>query len=247
MEALEIIAIVAVVALLLRFFGYLKAIPVKKQTAGILALVIAGAGIVVYDWGGIYSGLTAAVPGVAEPTVTPGVTFEAEGSETDTYLTYDAASKTFVCAFYENQTGGTQSGGASGTTGSSITSVTLTLTVYRTDLSTSDDNATAKVWAVVDTFYGKSENASILYAPVDKDDSTQKYEVAITPSGGSARDEYNYFSIATGGSKAISIVTDLYATGLTQLDNQQSKEVHFYITGVDDVFTLRFTKLGTSV
>jgi len=219
---------------------FLKFMPVSRQGLGVLGiLIMIGVGSSTAWWG--YGEL--ALPGAAdEPAVTPGVTFEAEGSEGDENVSYDQASGVFTISYYEN---GTSSITATGSEKSDYGTSTFTITVFRTDLATiTTENATSKIWATVPTFYGKNENSSTLYWPIDKDDTSQKYEIAFTPSGGSARDGYNYFTVGAGGSKAISITVDPYVIGLCQLDNFQNKDVTIHIHGLDQTFTLRYVKIG---
>lgn len=246
MQTLEIVVVVIIVALLARGFKYLKAIPIKPQTAFILAIIVAGVGAYNWNWGGAkdyLAGVEIAAP--EEPAVTPGATYEAEGSESEENMTYDAGSRVFTCWYYENVGAEEAQYNPTGETDDeAIGSVEVTLTVYRTDSLVLVENATSKVWAVVPTFYGTAENASIAYAPIDKDTGTQKYEVAFAPAGVTARDEYNYFSVGSGGSRNITVTADLYNIGLCQLDNFDSTDVKIYLSGVDGYFTLRFTKIG---
>lgn len=220
--------------------NFLKFIPLSKTllgVVGIIGLIWVGSSTAWWGYGEL------ALPGAADdPPVTPSVTFEAEGSEGDENISYDQASGVFTFSYYENATSAvTATGSDKGAYGTS----TFTITVFRTDLATiTTENATSKIWATVPTFYGRNENSSTLYWPIDKDASTQKYEIAFTPSGGSARDEYNYFTVGAGGSKAISITVDPYVLGLVQLENFQNKDVTIHIHGLDQTFTLRYVKIG---
>ena len=188
------------------------------------------------------------VPGVPpEPTVPPGVIYEAEGSESLENTDYDASNRVFTTHYYENvgaEEAQYHPTGGGAKTPDAIIPVVVTITVFRTDGLSLVENAGCKIWAVVPTFYGKDENASIAYAPIDKDVGTQKYEVAFKPAGISARDEYNNFSIGNMGSRAITVTADPYHIGLCQLDNFDTTDVKIYITGVDGYFTLRFVKIG---
>jgi len=227
---------------ILKAFKIFKIKAINKNMA--LALIVIG-GIGLAWTQGYLQGITLpTVPTTPEVAVTPGVTFEAEGSESDTNLAYDQATRVFTCSFYENTAA--SKAWTSTSAGSAIDSVTFTITVFRTDISAGENTsvATSKIWAVVPTFYGKDANASVLYWPVDKDATSQKYEVAFTPAGGSARDEYNFFTVGIGGSKAISTVVDSYHTGLCQLDNFQSKDVAIHIYGLTETYTLRYIKIG---
>ena len=246
MQTLEIVAIVIIGALFLRFAGFLKGVPIKKQTSLILAILIcAGAGYY-YNWGGLQDALVGVAP-PAEPVVPPGVIYEAEGSESEENVAYDAQSRVFTVHYYENvgaEEAQYHPTGGGAKTPDAIANVTLTITVFRTDSLSLVENAGCKIWAVVPTFYGKDENASIAYAPIDKDAATQKFEVAFAPAGISARDEYNHFSVGNSGSRAITVTADPYHIGLCQLDNWDSSDVKIYVTGVDGYFTLRWVKIG---
>jgi len=226
--------------------NYLKIIPFSQKGLGIVGiLLIAVVGYSTAWWG--YEG-ELGLPTVTEPEVTEGVTFEAEGSESVDNLIFDQNTRVFTCSFIENTATHVASVPASSQAATpTLVSANFTITVFRTDMATvTTENATSKIWATVPTFYGKNENASILYWPIDKDDTTLKYEIAFTPAGGSARDEYNYFTMGAGGSKAITVVADVYGTGLSQLDNMQSKDIIIHIYGLDETFTLRFLKIGES-
>ena len=225
--------------------NFLKFIPVSKQLLGIVGLI-----------GLIYVGSATAwwgfgVEDIAGPedeiVVPPGVTFEAEGSESLENTDYDATNRVFTTHYYEN-VGAEQAEYHAALddvrTPDAIIPVVVTITVFRTDSLSLVENATCKIWAEVPTFYGINENASIAYAAIDKDTSTQKYEVAFAPAGITARDEYNNFSIGAAGSRNITVTADPYHIGLCQLDNFESTDVRIYITGVDGYFTLRFTKIG---
>jgi len=241
------IAIIAVVLLVnwRSKKNFLKVIPVSKQLLGIVGLIgIIWVGSSTAWWG--YGEL--AVPGVPdEDAVTPGATYEAEGSESLENTDYDANSRVFTTHYYENvgaEEAQYHPTGGGARTPDAIIPVVVTITVHRTDSLSLVENAVCKVWATVPTFYGINENASIAYAAIDKDVGTQKYEVALAPAGISARDEYNYFSIGAGGSRAITVTADPYHIGLIQLDNFDSTDVKIYIAGVDGYFTLRFVKIG---
>jgi len=243
MQGVVLVAFIIGVAFVLNWAtkkkNYLKFIPFSPKGLGIIGiLLIAFAGYSTAWWG--YE--TLGLPSVGEPDVTPGVTFEAEGSESDANLSYDQGSRVFTCSFVEN-TSADNIGGTL-TPYTTIDTVTFTITVFRTDLLALTENAVAKIEGTVPTFYGKDENSSTLYWPVDKDSTSQKYEIAFTPAGGSARDAYNHFTVGSGGSKAITIVADTYHIGLAQLDNFQSKDVVISITGLAQTFTLRYTKTG---
>lgn len=217
----------------------------SKQLWGIIGIcAIAYAGSQTAWWG--LSTTAEAEPGAAVE-VPPGVTYEAEGSESEENVAYDAQSRVFTVHYYEN-VGAEQAEyhptGGGARTPDAISNVTVTITVFRTDGLALEENAGCKIWAEVPTFYGKDENASIAYHPIDKDAATQKYEVAFTPSGISARDEYNHFSVGNMGSRAITVVADPYHIGLCQLDNWDSSDVKIYVTGIDGYFTLRWVKIG---
>lgn len=224
--------------------NYLKFIPFSPQGLGVVGIIlIAIAGYSTAWWG--YEELLELPSDELE--VTPGATYEAEGSESLENTDYDANSRVFTTHYYENvgaERAEYHPTGGGARTPDAIIPVIVTITVFRTDSLTLVENAVTKVWASVPTFYGINENASIAYAPIDKDTGTQKYEVAFAPAGISARDEYNYFSIGAGGSRAITVTADPYHIGLCQLDNFDSSDVKIYISGVDGCFTLRFVKIG---
>lgn len=215
---------------------FLKFIPVSKTMAGLIGL-----GLVVYAgsqtmWWGL------SVPGITptEEQVTPGATFEVEGSETDANLVYDSATRTFTCAFYENlASGGPAEPIDDGAT--AITTVTLTVTLFRTDYI-AGENATTKITTSIPKFHGKAENESITYSPIAKTSDGEKYNVTLTPAGGSARYEYTYLSVGAAGSKATVIVVTLSATGCAQFDNFDSQTMTISTAG-GPVY-LRFTKTG---
>lgn len=225
---------------------FLKFIPVSRQGLGIIGvLIMIVVGSSTAWWG--YGETQAVSTMTGDQTITPGATFEAEGSESLENTTYDAATRTFTTHYYENV--GAERAEYHATldatrTPDAIIPVVVTITVYRTDSLTLVENAVCKVWAEVPTFYGINENAGIAYAAIDKDVSTQKYEVALAPTGITARDEYNYFSVAAGGSRAITVTADPYHIGLIQLDNYDSTDVKIHISGVSGYFTLRFVKIG---
>jgi len=252
MEPLEILAIVAIGAFVLRYMGYFKGIPVTKKTALILAIAIAAVSAYNWNWFGVKTyRMPITTPSEAEPQVTTGVTFEAEGSESDANLVYDAPSKTFVCSFYDNVTSDeivTTTRDNSSVAYEAFTTVTFTITTFRTDLLALSENAMAKISVAVPKYYGKAgtENESLQYAGIAVA-SDGKWNVAITPSGVAARNEYNYFSVGSGGSKAITLVATISSRGLSQLDNFQSTTVPITISGLPSGFNLRFTKTGEVV
>ncbi len=224
--------------------NYLKVIPFSPQGLGIIGIILIGIAGYSTAWWGYEELLELPTP---EPSVTPGATYEAEGSESLENTDYDANSRVFTTHYYENvgaEEAQYHPTGGGAKTPDAIIPVVVTITVHRTDSLTLVENAVCKVWAVVPTFYGVNENASIAYAPIDKDTGTQKYEVALAPAGISARDEYNYFSIGAAGSRAITVTADPYHIGLIQLDNFDSTDVKIYISGIDGYFTLRFVKIG---
>ena len=251
MEPLEILAIVAIGAFVLRYMGYFKGIPVTKKTALILAIAIAAVSAYNWNWGGFRTLVSREAVVGPEPVVTSGITFEAEGSESDANLVYDATSKTFVCSFYDNVTSDeivTTTRDNSSVAYEAFTTVTFTITTFRTDLLALSENAMAKISVAVPKYYGKAgtENESLQYAGIAVA-SDGKWNVAITPSGVAARNEYNYFSVGSGGSKAITLVATISSRGLSQLDNFQSTTVPITISGLPSGFNLRFTKTGEVV
>lgn len=244
MVGVVLIAFIFGVVCVINYFSKKTFLPgLSKQLFAIIGIcAIAYAGSQTAWWG-------LSVPGVTEPdvAVTPGVTFEAEGSESLENTDYDASNRVFTTHYYEN-VGAEQAEyhptGGGARTPDAIIPVVVTITVYRTDSLVLVENAVAKVWAEVPTFYGINENAGIAYTAIDKDAGTQQYEVALKPGGISARDEYNYFAVGAGGSRVITVTADPYHIGLCQLDNFDSTDVRIYITGVDGYFTLRFVKIG---
>jgi hypothetical protein len=216
------------------------------RNVGLLLLIVCGVGgIWVYNWGGFRTQYLEGVGGVTpEPVVTQGIQFEAEGSESDANLSYDAASRTFTCSFIENKAV-LDNIVATTSPYASITTVTFTITVFRTDLLALSENAVARISVAVPKFYGKSgtENESVPFAPIAKA-TDDKYNVTITPVGVGVRNEYNYFSVGSGGSKAITLVATISNRGLSQLDNFDSTTVPISISGLSGDFYLRFVKTG---
>lgn len=240
----------------------LKLVKFAKGVKPTAALIIGAGALIVlaFMWTSNYGGFSSALssvggvpagPGGPSAPLSSGVTITVDGSESDTNLTYDYGSKTFTCSFVENTTG--DNIGATASPYNSINTVTLTLTVYNETLgaATTDENDVLKISiGTIPTYYGKGENASTLYWPIDRDDTTQKYEVDFLPAGGAHRDEMNTFSVGAGGSKAITVTADTYHMGLSQLDNNQSKEIPIYIESADGIlstFTLRYTKTSEVV
>ena len=249
MEMLEIglLAVLAVcVAQALRLLPK-KMIPLNRRQATALALIIAVVGVGMYDWAGLRTGALGIREGglTGEPQVTTGVTFQAEGSETDTNLSYDAAGRTFTCSYYENQCVLDNIVQPTTANAAGITTVTFTVTVFRTDLLALSENSVTKAWIEVPKFYGKSgtENESNQYAAIARA-TDDKWNVTVTPAGVSARNEYNYFTVGSGGSRAIVFVATISNRGLSQLDNFQSSTCAVHIYGLTEVFYLRFTKTG---
>lgn len=248
MDILEIGAILGIVFFALRYMKYFKGAKfVAPKTAGMIAVGLLIASAWYFDWGGLQTKLMSygqqPSGGEEGAVVTEGATFDVEGSETDANLNYDVATKTFTCSFYDNTENNTPVN--ANTAATNIDHVTLTLTFYRTDMLPGEDNAVTAFSATVPEYRGTGENNGITYAPVDEDDSTGKYEVAFTPSGGSARDMSHNTSIAPGGSRTVSVVLDLDSAGLTQLDNFDSKDVILHTAGGN--FTVRFVKVGETL
>ena len=242
MDIIEILVIVGIVALGARALGFLRGLPVKKSTAGILAIGLVCVGVFAYNWGGIRTqieGISAPPTATGTVTQTPGAAYMCVGSESDDNVTY--ANRVFTVSFWENTT--CDNAVKAGTTNDNIAmpSATLTITVYRTD-SLAIENTTATMSCEVPTFYGKGDNAGILYSPVEKDWTLGEWEVAFTPSGGSALNERTWFTVSQGGSKAVSIVITLSNKGLVQFDNNMSKDL--IIHAPDGDFTVRFIKTG---
>ena len=246
MDIIEVLLIVAAIALFARFFGFLKGLKIKKNHALIGAICILAITAVAFNWYNLQEkirGFQMPSGGAEGGRETPGVNWYASGSESDSNLTYDATTRVFTLSYYENLTATAPYTPVS-TGGSAITTATLTITLYNDTESTSSDNYVTKISTTIPTFNGKNENANTTYAPVAKVSGTNEYDIALTPSGGSARYEYAFVSAAPGGSKSTSIVVTLSALGLCQLDNFQSKDL--YINTAGGNFTLRFLKTGES-
>jgi len=219
---------------------FLKFIPVSRFGLGVLGiLIMIGVGSSTAWWG--YGEL--AVPVVPdEPDVTPGVTFEVKASESDANLAYDSSSRVLTCSFYENlESAAIETAGvAGGAPGSAITTLTFTVTLYRTDFMS--ENGITQITSSIPSWMGKVENAGITYYPIDLDTTVGEFRLAMTPSGGSARNEETMLAVEPGASKAISIVATLSTVGLCQLDNAQSKDTIIYTPGGNVI--LRLTKVG---
>ena len=241
METLEIILAIAIIVLFARGLGWLKGIPVKKQTALVLAILIGIGGAYYYNWGGFKSALSqTGLPGVAPVAPAPaGVVFEATGSESDTNLTYDASLQLYVLGYFDNWKAGDMVSPTSLTT--AITSVTLSITVYNMSGSAENVASTCTITSSVGTYL--DDNAKVR-SPVDKDTDLGQWKVAMTPTGGSARNEKNNMSVPAGGSKAMSIVVTTDKEDAIRMDNFQSCDVTFYVQGVTKPFVLRIIKTG---
>ncbi len=221
---------------------FLKFIPLSKAMVGVI-----GIGLIVYAgstcaWWGL--SVPSVPPAPGEPTPTPGVTFTAKGSETDANLSYDSASRTFTCNFYENKDDDSiwSNGDTAAVAAKNITTLTFTITLYRSDYLS--DNGVTRITSTIPTFKGSGENASITYYPVTYDTLTDEYALAMTPSGGSALNESTFLTVGPGSSKATSIVATVWSTGLAQMDNGMSKNLIIHTAAGD--FTLRFIKVGES-
>ena len=205
MEIFEILVIVLVGLLFLRFIGFLKGVPVKKQTALVLAIIIGLAGAYAYNWGGFKDLLTNITPAPA-PSVTAGVpTFSVTGSEADDSLLYNASSRTFNMKIRENTTSGNLSlydyVNAAWKAEAADPTVTFTLTLYRED---TDPNAQiGEVGIGVMPTFTVSGDANT-YCVIDKT-ADGKWEIEVTPSGGSARYEYNTALVSGGSSKGFDV------------------------------------------
>lgn len=235
MQVWEIVAIIALGALVLRMVGYLKFLPVQKKHALPALIVVALISAYAFNWGGFQDALTGIVE-EPEPTVTPGATFEAEGSETDANLVYDATSRVFTCAFYENiGLGPVQPDDPT----TSIDNVTLSIALYRTDYLP-ENLAVTKITSTVPTF--TIPDSSVIYSPVDKT-VDEEWKVAMTPTGvATARNEYTYLTVPAGGTKSVSIVVTLDNAGCSAYDNFDSRDVSIHTPGGD--FRVRFVKTG---
>ena len=186
--------------------GFLKGIPLAKKTAAIVALLAIVGGIAMYDWMGIRSAF-AVPPEAITPAPTPGVPrFSVTGSETHASLLYDEATRTFNMKIRENTTSGNlqlwdYDAGAYATEAADTT-VTYTLTLFREDI---DPNAQiGEVTIGTMPTFTVSGDVNI-YCVVDKT-TADKWEVSITPAGGSARYEYNTALVTGGSSKAFDVV-----------------------------------------
>lgn len=203
MDILEILLIVALIAMVLRGLKFLKGIPIKPATAWILVLLVAGAGIFVYDWGGIRSAFEAVpVPGVPAPTVP---VFSVEGSETDNSLLYDASTRTFNMKIRENSTSGKlmlyNYAGAAWSAEATDPTVTFTLTLYREDVDPNAQIGEVQI-GTMPTFTVSGDVT--VYSVIDKT-ADRKWEIQVTPAGGSARYEYNTALVSGGSSKAFEV------------------------------------------
>jgi hypothetical protein len=237
----------------------LKIVPVNPKQAAVGGIIILFIGCALANIGGVGTWLDSlGVPvsgGGAPITGTAGANFVVEGSESDTYLVYDVASKTFSCSFYENQTSGkAESAGGTGTAGTAINGVTLTLTIYDQSYGSVDNGAgiMIPIAATVQEFNGKAENSGITYTPIikDTDNGTGKFLVSITPSGSSARMEQAVATVSRGGTKTVTVVLSTSHTGLCQLTTMEYKDTVIRVGGTqygqpEETFTVRFLKVGT--
>lgn len=247
MEMLEIgllAALTVCVAQALRLLPK-KMIPLNRNQAVALALIIAVVGVGMYDWAGLRSRDYTIGEGGAgnEPQITTGVAFEADGTA-GTNTVYDVVTKTFTCAYVENTTA--DNVGIATSPYTTLTTCTGTITLYRTDTLASSDNAVSKISANVPLFYGTSahgENANVQYAGLTKN-SAGKYDMSFAPAGITARDEYCYFTIASGGSKAITFTATVNKTGLVNKDNFGSTTIQIDVVGLSQPFYLRLVKVG---
>ena len=239
MEMLELLAIVAIGILVVRWASWLKGIPVKKTTALVLAIVIGLGAAYNWNWFNLKTMTQQAVPeiGPAPIVVTPAL-FEAEGSETDANLVYDATQKLFTLSFYENWLGGKVVSPTA--LGTEITSVTLSITLF--DVSPSSGDNVARTTTIKSSTPTYLDENSTRRSPVDKDTSLDQWKVALTPTGGTARNEKNTMSVPAGGSKAMSIVVSLDSKDCRTMDNFDSYDLIINTAGGD--FRLRIIKTG---
>jgi hypothetical protein len=183
--------------------GWLRGLPIHKKTAGILAVLILIGGVYYFDWAGIRSSLAGVAPGVT-PVTPSGVRWSALGNETDSNLLYDGLTRTFSVTIKENTTPEPDT--------AVPTSVTFTITLYRDDLENTDAVGEVKLVSAP-TFRVVGDVNT--YSVINKT-SEDQWDVAITPSGGSARYERATGSVAAGGSKAFTVVVTFDGPGIHQ-------------------------------
>lgn len=202
MDVWQILLILLIAALVIRWFGWLKGLPVKKATAGILALLLVGVGIYAYDWMGIKSALVAPAP----PAPIKGIPqFSVLGSESADALLYDSSTRTFNMKIRENTTGTTLQlydyANSTWLAAAADPTVTFTLTLYREDTDPNAQIGEARTGTMPTFTVSGDVN---VYSVIDKT-ADDKWEVEVTPAGGSARYEYNTALVSGGSSKAFDV------------------------------------------
>ncbi len=244
----EIVIVLLAIVFALGATKKVKVPMITHKTATLALVVTLVAGVYWFNWGGVRTlAEDAGVDIAGEPVTMPGVTFMADGSEAETYsLTYDQATQVFTALVYENVADHALYTVAAGATsgGEAVTDVTFAINVIRTDSITLDENAMTTITATVPTFTGDDENSGISYQAIDKDSTTERYDVAFTPAGVSARDEKNWFSVGAGGQRNIAIVADLDVPGIRNMDVGASTDINISIDGLARDFILRIVKAG---
>lgn len=244
-----IVLIIVAVAFLAAAAKKVKIPFFTHKTAALGLIITLGLGVYWYNWGDLRTTWEAAAadvtfaPGVE---VTVGTKLIADGSESDNALVYDFPSQTFTASIFENTGDHLLYNAPADLTGVDLyfSTLTLSITVYRTDSLIMDDNALFEVTASVPTFTGPDENSGISYQVVDMDGTTKRFEVAFTPAGVTARDAQNWFSLGAGGSRVITVVIDLDNPGIRNMDVGQVSDIVIGITGLERDFIVRVHKAG---
>jgi len=200
-----------------------KGIPVKKNVA--MALAIIGVIGLAYGYGYLGQVQVPSIPGVSPSSTAPAISFEVTGSESDSNLVYNETDRVFTVNVTENTTSGT----------CSPDNVTFTLTIRRTDSNTDIETAVCTITSSVPGFLSeRNTNDTTTYYPVTK--TGTKFDVEITPSGGSMNRETHQVALGLAASTTVSITVRL-SDDIDQLNLYNSKDVLINAGGT--VFRLR--------
>lgn len=198
-----------------------KALPLK-QSWGVVLLCV---GVVGLLWQ--YGFLAGLIP--QEPTEPDVFTYNVVGTTTDETLSYDDADRIFTISVIENTTAET----------CLPDSVAFTLTLTRTDTIGGED-AIAKITSSVPGFLSQVDvNDTKTYYPVTK--TGTKFNVEITPSGGSMVRGSTNVLITPAGSKAVDFVVKL-SDDIGKLNQYNSKDITINVEGT--VFRLKVLLAG---
>jgi hypothetical protein len=205
---------------LLQYFRMFRVIPVKRSTAGFLAVIL----LIASAWCGNWGGIRQLGAGAAPSAPTTGVIWSAQGSESDPNLLYDGISRTFSVRVKENTT----------SQKTMPENVTFTLTVFREDLENTDAVAEVKV---VSTPTFRVVGDLNTYSVINKT-TEDRWDVAITPAGGSARYERATGKVGPGGSLAFQVVVKFNYTGVSKATDYSSHTLVISAAGTEFYLTV---------